>query len=212
MSRIIKFRAWDIDKERMDYNNEFAMSQILHPDGFIVMQFTGLKDIEDHEIFEGDILKGWSGLDIVEVRYISAGFWFINRGKALQTDIEPTRNTIKDREYKIIGNIYENPSLTEEKGQSTEVRATSEAYKPIPAIQNTFKKILQLEKRHDNHNPLHADHCVNCQELNQLINAHNTELLNERERIIARGEAFSKGKFNTQALDDFLAELKEGGE
>lgn len=121
--RQIKFRAWDFEIRKMiDHislsprideaiygwgNNDVATSLYL-------MQYTGLKDKNGKEIYEGDIVD-WDG-DQFEIKYgiqlvdafegIGFNLWsFYGRsediGKAirLQSAIE------------VIGNIYENPEL-----------------------------------------------------------------------------------------------------
>ena len=59
--REIKFRAWEPETEmgkpgNMSYDQDFCLSQIRHPDGIFIMQFTGLHDKNGKEIWEGDIL------------------------------------------------------------------------------------------------------------------------------------------------------------
>jgi uncharacterized phage protein (TIGR01671 family) len=118
--REIKFRAWNKEEKRwldrrtrvsLFYYTNNSSFEVCPDESIILMQFTGLKDFVEKDIYEGDILVGWSKLDVQEVVWLSAGFWFVNRGRALQNDTEVTMHNINDSQLKIIGNIYENPEL-----------------------------------------------------------------------------------------------------
>lgn len=122
--REIKFRAWDkinkkmislTDIDKRDYvaiggtweiYNSYTEKCLLNHKNGILMQFTGLKDKNGKEIFEGDIIKGIIG-DISVKRVV---FWEIFEGYTFFEDI--------DFNYlEVIGNIYENPELLGEKGR-----------------------------------------------------------------------------------------------
>ena len=118
--REIKFRAWDKKKRAMLWDDDFVISEgkpvsvfggeiDFRIDG-ILMQFTGLRDKNGKEIYEGDILRtGISGFKTV-VDYREGMFCF-------DPDEEGDRRhalmMILDPKYKVevIGNIYENPEL-----------------------------------------------------------------------------------------------------
>lgn len=127
--RELKFRAWDNEEKRWllgyEYKNlgGFSMfgecmlfeewSAILNrfilqqkdrtPSDLKLMQYTGLKDKNGKEVYEGDILKTDSGLNqFVEYRNDMA--MFVCRFKnGASTNISV--------QWEIIGNIYENPEL-----------------------------------------------------------------------------------------------------
>lgn len=70
----------------------------------IAMQYTGLKDKNSTDIYEGDLLQDGS----VRVVWKDAGFWGqIGNDPSNLAILAPIRN------LEVIGNIYENPELLE---------------------------------------------------------------------------------------------------
>lgn len=132
MSRPIKLRAWDKINERMLYFEPFngvwdcEANTVIEAtiteeprDGFapgeesVLMQYTGLKDKNSKEIYEGDILKHDLWKIPVKVFWEYGGFMAQSTtgelGKRSYTD-----GTLYDMQLpkcRIIGNIYENPEL-----------------------------------------------------------------------------------------------------
>nr|DAR42265.1 MAG TPA: YopX protein [Caudoviricetes sp.] len=84
------------------------------------MQSTGLRDKNGKEIFEGDIIT--NGPDVMCMkRHNTLGFYVEKKGKvefiadcAILEEFEEDAKEIADS-LEIIGNIYENPELLEEK-------------------------------------------------------------------------------------------------
>ena len=138
MNRELKFRAWDIVGKRWwlpntEYEADegaevfFAIEKwfIRFNRGYIaLMQYTGLKDEDDKEIYEGDIIwqEIWNGgdgrtepneTDRFEgiVIYDVNGFGIQTKGcENGETEVE----LVKNDEFNtsgVIGNIYENPEL-----------------------------------------------------------------------------------------------------
>ena len=116
----IKFRAWSFSTK--DFVNPARIELSPHGNLFDlygesieIQQFTGLKDKNDNDIYEGDIVKDLDGDNcVVEFNHGS----FIIRGKViipfwsiLSVNGECSARTISPKTFEIIGNIFENPQL-----------------------------------------------------------------------------------------------------
>ena len=72
-------------------------------------EYTEYKDINEQEIFEGDIVETTRALNhIVGVVVMIKGCWYIQDGKDSYYRLIPRFGTV---ENKVIGNIYENKEL-----------------------------------------------------------------------------------------------------
>jgi len=139
--REIKFRAWDKLYKRMIFHS--ANYNEYDHDGFdcvwgdsvgyewvdeggggirwnkqvILMQYTGLKDKNDKEIYEGDIVKYEnnieSGIAIVEAFFNTANFHFrwIEQKTETPSIFTSTDYLGCNEELEIVGNIYEHKEL-----------------------------------------------------------------------------------------------------
>lgn len=107
--RAIKFRAWDKNLEIMSRIIKIRDMGVVNKEE-IIMQFTGLKDKNKKEIFEGDIVEFKGCISIVEFRKDIGAF--ITR---LKSGLECYNFWEYDSsKFEVIGNIYENPGLLEE--------------------------------------------------------------------------------------------------
>jgi len=113
--REIKFRAWNEARRNMFYLEDGqSLSDFFNRNTQSIsklMQFTGLKDNNGREIYEGDIL--------VDLE-VSPSY---KNKRVIRNFVEDTFFILDDMKYNIneksvfevIGNIYENPELLEEK-------------------------------------------------------------------------------------------------
>ena len=122
--REIKFRAWHKEKKIM---GEVLGIDILHKEIFFsnedvdcyehtdfkdieLMQYTGLKDKNNKEIYEGDIVKFLNGIFEVIWCNEKASFMLKNKEyKEFLNFIYENNNVME-----IVGNIYKNPELIKE--------------------------------------------------------------------------------------------------
>lgn len=133
--REIKFRAWlkedkrMVNVETMDFTDksiqylkksEINNAYILRRESFVdveLMQYTGVKDKNGKEIYEGDIIKYKFPYDrrlnhISPVKFLETETSF---GVKDRYGIEiPLYRITTGNFFEVIGNIYENPELLEE--------------------------------------------------------------------------------------------------
>ena len=129
---IPKFRAWHKNwKEfgkvgKISFDDEEDVSTVLFKGKFIfenlqkneviLMQSTGLCDKEGTEVFEGDILHHQIQTDYTFiVKYDKDNGRWYGDGLSRTYRIDITKDFLQY--YKVIGNIYENPKLLENKGE-----------------------------------------------------------------------------------------------
>lgn len=142
--REIKFRAWNNREKKMYYNVEHAydymtkfstynFGELQGDEEWIVMQYTGLKDKNSKEIYEGDIIKEERWIfpnKIYDTFTCVVKFGQFSRdgsGNYLGFYISASKDSpyynlpinsilaLAFSDCKVIGTIYENPELLEKK-------------------------------------------------------------------------------------------------
>lgn len=130
MSREIKFRAWDKKQKKMlygvsigtikvwDENAPFISHEFSYSEDCIFEQYTGLKDENGKEIYEGDIVKTNSpdqpNFKVGVIEFAQQAFW-ISNVPSNRPDHTHSELLLQywETEIEIIGNIHENPELLE---------------------------------------------------------------------------------------------------
>ncbi len=107
----VKFRAYDEINKEMVYPRiiKESFSAISNGDLLnryeIVMQYTGLNDRNNKQIYEGDFVK--DGQRILFVKFTNGSFNFFSKHGYMVTNVDTTW-------FEVIGNIFENPNLFSE--------------------------------------------------------------------------------------------------
>ena len=135
MNRELKFRSWDYARKKMSYNpvvsdgtDGGATSSVYLNDAILcneeeLMQYTGLKDKNGKEIYEGDILCDyqygtWQWRGIVKFSHGVFGAEWLSCIKSQSMvgswgqkhNLRKFDDDILERQV-VIGNIFENPEL-----------------------------------------------------------------------------------------------------
>lgn len=136
MNREIKFRCWDKDHKKMIYfdgENYYLNIPTIDPDGYkgwvgmeiketglsssflyssqdVLMQYTGLKDKNGKDVFEGDVVKTRFGNGLIKWSDRGGSFvWKVVGGETYIVD--GFRDASNNNEVEVIGNIHESPEL-----------------------------------------------------------------------------------------------------
>lgn len=113
MSREIKFRAWDKARKEYwgpyDFLNDETLPRPIR--NMVVEQYTGLEDVNGKEIYEGDIvtLNGeWEEIEHDDCSIVTFENGCFRVGDGYENE---AGSYLSD--WRIIGNIHEDPELLE---------------------------------------------------------------------------------------------------
>lgn len=117
----VSYMRWNRKDELIEFGNDANKITADKFDDNVLEQYTGLQDINDTEICEGDILatssliSGKQVTDYLEVNWREDYGGFYSGEKPLFACLSDWDNDIKCPQTfpKIIGNIHENPELME---------------------------------------------------------------------------------------------------
>lgn len=130
MSRELKFRAWSKDGGKFYYDaeetydglvgaNHTSFGTLLEDNNYIVEQYTGLKDKNGREIYEGDIVRAtyfeahYRALKVGKKRKITGKIIYGSACFFIESisDETPLLQVGGSENIEVIGNIHENPEL-----------------------------------------------------------------------------------------------------
>ena len=157
--REIKFRAWD-EKEKcwvcgfaIHQNGMFSdwagckevngkcyadanWEQLKNIPHIKIMQYTGLKDKNGREIYEGDIVRCYGGAywnGVYEYNYIIE-----------VKDIRDLNEIVHSENVEILGNKYENPELLEVEGEMNAICPTCNGSGGIDTFEESIGEIVTI--------------------------------------------------------------------
>jgi uncharacterized phage protein (TIGR01671 family) len=121
MQRQLKFRAWDTLAKKFTYpdkgyqghyvltlNGEFFNLQNgSGGDEYVVQQWTGLKDYERNDIYEGDIVRH----ELDGIVYTQTVEWGNNSWEMIDTRLYSTPLITNLPNFEVVGNIFEHSEL-----------------------------------------------------------------------------------------------------
>jgi len=107
---MIKFRAWSKTDKRMIWWDEMSKNShgllryLTRDDMYALMQYTGIKDKNGVEIYEGDVVRAWGG----ECHY---GVWEFEKTITVNDHFGDVYELSHFEYLEVIGNVHEHPEL-----------------------------------------------------------------------------------------------------
>ena len=120
-NREIKFRAWDTTNKIMECDLDTEKwrehpglnddIRLMQQGGYVLMQYTGLKDKNGKEIYEGDVVTNPISKSTDQVEWYAPSCGFEPFSDSQWNGRRRDGGGLNPEEVEVIGNIYENLEL-----------------------------------------------------------------------------------------------------
>ena len=107
IKKTVTFSEYADEEERIIQKYSFDEESLLYEEDLKIMQYTGLKDRKEREIYEGDILLERHTNEYSIVYYKDGNFLVENKNETIRLNLD-----CLNRLTEVVGNIYENEIVT----------------------------------------------------------------------------------------------------